>query len=232
MDNNLNKRLALCIFLYINLMLFPVNAIESIEINNSIVRGVEWLLDQQNVEMGSWGEGYPVAITGLAVLVMEEKAVKLDNKSPFESIHNISIKNGLNYIFTHSHDFDVNGDGVIESIYFCSPGSEYSVYETGIAMMAIAASLQPDTKVVMPHSSLNGKSYHEVEQMALNYLKFAQKENGGWTYSANKASNPDNSNTGYAILGIDYARDKFKISIPDEVKSRLNSWIDYLDIVS
>lgn len=38
----------------------------------------------------------------------------------------------------------------------------------------------------------------------------------------------DNSNTGYAVLGLIYAQNKFGIAVPQSVKDGLNNWVDYI----
>ena len=75
--------------------------------------------------------------------------------------------------------------------------------------MAIAESTAPDRVLDVPGSSVNGWTYYEVAEDAMNYLAFGQNgagaERGSWGYMANLVGFSDNSNSGYAVLGLQYA---------------------------
>jgi hypothetical protein len=100
-------------------------------------------------------------------------------------------------------------------------------------MMAIAESSHPEKVVNVPGSPVNGRTYADVLQDAVEYLAFGQTDlgsgRGGWGYSeCNSASCwSDNSNTGYAVLGLGYA-ETFGSTIPAFVKNELNIWINYI----
>ena len=210
------------ILLFMILMLISVSvcAITDNELDNSIKNGISWLTDQQNKSDGSWGDDYPVGTTGLAVVTLLDRPKYLDAK-----LNNASIK-GLNYIFSKAHKYTKNGE---EMIYFVSdkPNGYHTVYETSIAMMAIAASGLQNNIVNIPNSQINGMRFQEVVNLSLNYLRSEQDNKGGWGYG-HLQPGLDNSNTGFAVLGLAYANDKFSIPIPPEIKTKLKMWINSL----
>lgn len=97
-------------------------------------------------------------------------------------------------------------------------------------MMAIAESSHPEKIVNVPGSPVNGRTYADVLQDAVDYLAFGQNDagnpRGGWGYSDNQAWS-DNSNSGYAVLGLGYAQTSGS-TIPAFVKTELNIWITYI----
>jgi len=236
--------------------------------------GVAWLANKQNTDSSSpycdsWGgletagydymdQLYPVGVTGLVVLKLEEFAWE-QGKSPFDESYEYheQVVKGLNYIFRHAftthvsiqhHDNggtatgdnpDSNNDGI--GVYFASAqdGSATN-YETGICMMAIAASRLPDMMVNVGNNAVDGKTYKWVLCNAVDYLAFAQCDSGdsrgGWNYClhCNRSNDPaDNSISGYAVAGLQYAEAPiygFLCCTPQFVKNELKRWIDYVQV--
>jgi hypothetical protein len=203
------------------------------QVENAIVNGLAWLADQQ-YEDGSWG-GYGcdrVAYTGLAVLKFETRAIELGlDPMGGEFEYSSQVVNGLSYITSNAHDLaisvqpagdpDTNGNGI--GTYFnqsvCGPG--HDIYNTGIAMMALAASGHPEL-------------YGDMLQDAIDYMAWAQADDfcglhrGGWRYQPD--CNSDNSNSGYVTLGLGFAEAPppfgFGLTVPQFVKDELSIWID------
>jgi hypothetical protein len=199
------------------------------DIEQAIVDGLEWLAGQQNLD-GSWGNSFQVSKTAFAVLKMEDRAIELGYKTPFDPDYKYSgnIQNGLDYIFGEAELMDTDDDEN-DAVYWPSDGF-HIVYETSIAMMAIAGSTTPDRVVGGLGSPVDGWTYKKVEEYALNYLAWGQNDDGGWRYYANYGDS-DNSCTGYAVLGLIYANApklKFEITVPDGVTGGLDDWIDYI----
>lgn len=219
----------------------------------AIEDGMDWLASKQNPD-GSWGTGNIVATTGLAVLKFETHAIQ-NNTDPLHPTYAYysQVRGGLDYIFANAYtmaigmqaygDPDTDGDGF--GVYFVSPGGAIPAwglrtYETGIAMMAIASSTHPGMVVNVAGSAVNGWKYRAVVQDAVDYLAFGQNEGtserGGWGYFENYVGWSDNSNTGYAVLGLGYAQASppggFELTIPDFVKNELDVWIEYIQDVS
>jgi len=214
----------------------------------AILAGMGWLAIKQNAD-GSWGTTpeYAVGDTGLAVLKFETYAVE-HNLDPFDLSYpfHFEVRSGLDYIFANAHTMaigmqthgnpDTDGDGI--GVYFVSPTGWERTYETGIAMMAIAHSTHPGAVVNVAGSPVNGWKYKEVLQDAVDYLAFGQVDSGpqrgGWDYSeTNNADGwADNSNTGYAVLGLGYAEASppggFELTIPEFVKNELDVWVEYI----
>jgi hypothetical protein len=214
---------------------------------DAIAAGMATLAGQQNAD-GSWGTEYEVAKTGFAVLKFETHAIE-NNIDPFDPAYDYSdeIQSGLNYIFNRSFiisplpvqthgDPDTDGDG--QGVYFVSPVGNRRVYETGIAMMAIAHSTHPGMVVDVPGSAVDDWKYEHVVEDAVDYMAFAQVDfgtwRGGWSYTDrnNADGTADNSNTGYAVLGLGYARASppggFGLTIPAFVYNEVDVWVEYI----
>lgn len=202
------------------------------EIEAAIVKGLAWLAARQNAD-GSWGSGCDlVARTGLAVLKFETRAIELGLDPMGEAyMYAPQVIKGLTYIEANAHnipisvqpagDPDTNGNG--KGTYFnqgtCGPG--HDIYNTSVAMMAIATSGHPEL-------------YGGLLQDAVDYMAWAQADascgphRGGWRYQPD--CNSDNSNTGYVILGLGFAQAPppfgFGLTLPQFVKNELSIWID------
>jgi len=178
-------------------MCTPASAATEEEIEQAIVNGTAWLAAQQNPDgswPGDWGWN-SVATTGFAVLKLEMYAKEL-GYDPFDPEYEYSnnVVAGLNYIFANAHninisvqpagDPDTNGNGIGVGIW-----ANHPTYETGIAMMAIAESAHLEKVVNVPGSPVDGRTYGEVLQDAVDYLAFGQNDadnpQGGWGYDAN-----------------------------------------------
>lgn len=220
------------------------------EIEVAITNGVAWLVSRQYGN-GSWGDWEQAAHTCFALVKLEERAYELGYQSPFDPAYpyaqNVSV--GWQYIFgTHTQmwsplgvqwhagnpdDPDTNANGY--GVYFDTWGS-HRTYTTGICLMALAASGTPDR----PNDGgldFNGNgsadTFKEIAQEAVDWLAFAQGDaggmEGGWGYEENDNGGwwADNSNSGYAVLGLAYGED-FGSTIPDWVRTELNVWIGYI----
>ncbi len=213
--------------------------------------GLAWLAAQQNTD-GSWGTKWQVAKTGLAVLKLETHATSA-NMSPFDPAYpyKAQVEKGLDYLFANSYTTNIspqpagNPDSNNNSIgaYFYTAnlsGEKHYVpiYETGITLMAVAASNAPDRVVNVAGSPVNGWTYQRVATEAVDYLAWSQTDRGfgrgGWNYEPmnNQGDRSDQSNTGWVTLGLAYAESPaplgFSLPIPGFVRSELDIWIDYI----
>ena len=222
------------------------------EVQQAINDGVAWLLTQQNPD-GSWGHCEPVAVTAFAVKKLEHHAVDtkwgLGLDSPFDAEYADDLQAGLNFLFANAHVIAIDTqtyDGRIDDpdtdsddngVYF-GIRIRTRTYTTGIALMAIAESTTPDRVVDVPGSEVDGWTYEEVAQDTVDYLAWGQTDSGigrgGWTYDEMDDAGPesDQSNTGYAVLGLQYAEasppEGFALTIPPFVKTELEIWVDYI----
>jgi hypothetical protein len=228
------------------LCLPTANAVTPAEIQASIDDGLAWLAGQQNPN-GSWG--YSAGETGLAVKKFEHYAITMDPPvNPLNTTYQYyaQVRGGLDFLFSQAiivsigvqpaGDPDSDGDGI--GVCFVSD-DWHRTYETGIALMAIAESDCRDSIVDVPGSPIDGWTFYDVAVDAVDYLAWAQIDagdgRGGWCYtdaSAFFCDWSDNSNAGYATLGLAYAAaappDGFQIPIPPFVKDELNIWIDFI----
>ncbi len=228
---------------------FTLTGASADEIEQSIERGLEWLVSMQNPD-GSWGWWEQVAYTGFAVLKLEDRAFELAKNDPAidgpfddDYPYRFNVEEGLRYILENAHlleifpqaagDPDVNGNGT--GVYIAngeSDSSQHASYATGIALMAVVGSRAPE--IVVETGDLTGWTYGDVVQDAVDYLAFGQNDfdwpRGGWGYMHN-AGWSDNSNTGYVVLGLDFAETAtfgFQAIVPAFVKDELNFWIDFI----
>lgn len=193
-------------------------------LETAIQKGIEWLVSKQNIN-GSWGATYPVSTSSLILLKLESYA-REQGLSPFDDkyIYKNNVISGLNFIFENTK-VDVNG------LYY--QDGTYINYTTGVALSAICANTEPDRVISASNPAVNGLTYKQVAQKVVDYLVFTQQDigerKGGWSYS--KGFVPDNSNSGYVTLGLEFALDpiyNFSCSIPDSTISNLNDWIDFI----
>jgi hypothetical protein len=212
----------------VGLISIPAQAATEGEIADTIQKGVAWLVDMQGGPGldngdGSWPGGDPVATTGLAVVKLEERAFELGYDSPFDEDYEYrqNVIDGLNYIFSAAGKSACCPDN---GIVFAPGGHE--TYCTGIAMMAIAASKSPGAVISVGNPLIDGMTYQDVVQNNVDYFVCAQNPDGGWRY---QCSDPisDQSNTGYAVLGLSYA-EGFGLSVPQTLKERLSVYIDFI----
>lgn len=130
-------------------------------------------------------------------------------------------------------DPDLNGNGI--GIYFHNPTITHTVYTTGICLMALEASGTPDRLNdggIDFDSDGNPDTFKEIAQDTAEWLAFAQgdsgNDEGGWDYGAldnqTENANTDNSNGGYAVLGL-AAAEAFTCTVPGWVRTELDVWI-------
>ncbi|MEN8238925.1 MAG: hypothetical protein ABFR53_06960 [Actinomycetota bacterium] len=217
MRGRLRKSLILLAVLALALTATPTAGAQTLEddIEVSVEAGLHWLAGQQNLD-GSFGTFETFGHTGLAILKFEDRAMDLgvDPLSP-EYEYSPLVQAGLDYL-------EANATSVAEGIHWGCCGHE--VYSTGIAMMALAASGHPEL-------------YGTMLQGAVDWVVWAQADpdcgihRGGWRYAPNSCTS-DNSNAGYATLGLGFASAAppfgFGLTIPTATLDELSLWIDVI----
>ncbi len=221
-----NKKLIVVLLAMMILMIALVGGTQAAapdEIEQAISDGITWLVSRQE-EDGSWNPwGDPVGHTGFAVVKLADRAFET-GYDPFDPayMYSTNVTVGLDFIFSQAAVSPCDN----ESIVFASGHNE--TYNTGIAMMAIAASRAPERVVDVPGSVVDGWTYRQVLQANVKYFACSQIDDGGWRYEYPEEW-ADNSATGYAVLGLAYAESPlcgFENTIPDGVKSGLNNWVN------
>jgi hypothetical protein len=163
------------------------------QIEAAINAGVKWLVDNQNAD-GSWGAGDKVAKTGLAVVKLQDRARELPTDE-----YDDEIQAGLDYVFGQA---TINPYGAGSGICFAHGGHE--TYNTGIAMMAVAN--DGDLGQIVNTGPAAGQTQGNVLQGNVDFFVFSQNPDGAWRYQEGQQPS-DQSNSGYAVLGLGYARD-------------------------
>ena len=136
-------------------------------------------------------------------------------------------------------DTNGNGQGVgFNVVPSCYIGAD-ETYTTGIALTAIALSDSPNVTVGAPGplaavvGPLVGMDLKTIAQDTVDYLAHGQNDlgwpQGGWGYCANHPSWSDQSNSGYAVLGLGFAEKFDNVTVPAWVKKpELDVWINYI----
>ena len=203
----------------------PVGAATEEDIQTAIDKGIEYLVAQQNLGTGQFvGEYGELAETSFAVLKLLDRAYET-GKDPFQEdsgapdyyMYHDNVVKGLDYIFLDAFTYGP-GTGITFSIW------GHETYNTGVAMMAIAASQTPGRVVVSANGVVNGLTYQQVVQGCVDYFVMAQNPDGAWRYWFNPEPS-DQSNTGYATLGLAYA-EGFGCTVPQALKDDLSPWLD------
>jgi hypothetical protein len=220
------------------LITFPAQAATQEEIEDSIEAGIAWLASVQNGD-GSWGSTEYLGTTGLILVKLQDRAFELGFDGPFDDGYPLktNVVAGLDFLFLHTDTVaissqiagnpDSNGNGLGVTIYG-------QTYHTSILMMAIAAGRDPSR--VVATGPLTGWTYGDVLQDLADWIAYAQTDTvdgrGGWFYDAVSGGDwADQSNSGYAMLGLLYAQAPlygYESNIPGFVATELNYWIDYI----
>jgi PKD repeat protein len=224
----------------------------------AIDNGVSWLVNQQNSD-GSWGDSnYKVASTGFALTKLQEYAYEI-GKSPFnrDYIYYSNVNSGWKFIFSQTIQNNFTYPGFIQKTNIWSQNhssqsddpdsnkngyglyidySYYVSYSTGICLMALEASGEPDRRNqggLDFNNDSKPDTFFQIAQDMVDFFAFSQADYddslGGWYYYCydNSSGTTDNSNTGYVVLGL-AAAEEFGCTIPSWVKSLLSQWIDII----
>jgi hypothetical protein len=150
---------------------------------------------------------------------------------------NLSVQDHTGSATGTMDDPDFNGNGI--GVYAHGSSYPFDIYDTGIVLAAIAQSGTPTRLVNVPGSLVDGMQFIDVAQDMVDYLAWGQSDydygaigmgEGGWTYAALNNDDqdgyygPDNSNSGYAVLGLAYAR-AFGCTVPQWVETMLDAYI-------
>lgn len=193
------------------------------EVWAAIEAGVGWLAAQQDPATGQfgWGGSEFVARTALAIAKLSDYSIEI-GFTPQTGPYASQISAGLDYIFSKAHAY---GGG----LYFHAESVYHQVYNTGLAMMAIAAYRCPDCVVTAPGDA-NGMTHMQALQEAVEYFTFIQNPDGGWRYYDNSEPS-DNSNTGFAVLGLLTAKE-YGCDVSAVNYGQLSAWLDEIQVAS
>jgi hypothetical protein len=198
------------------------------DIDAALAKGVGYLVPLQSTggaPTGAWpSDEYYSANTGFAVAVLEHYAEQL-RKAPLDPsyAYAANVQAGLDFLFASAVYDPVN-----HWVYWNDNG--INAYQTGPCLMAIARSGAPNASVV--GGDLNGFTYKQVAQMAVDWLASAQvttgNANGAWYYYKDGAESGDQSATGWVGMGLGYAAHSMGCTIPADTLSRLSIWNGFI----
>lgn len=186
----------------------------------AIDSGLAWLVTQQQAN-GKWiynGGSGDVAATGAALLAFIE-----EGNTPTSGTYSTNVTNGLNYLFSNAQSAGVG-------LRF-GPNDNNQVYNTGLVLPAIIKAAPLSTVISSTNPLVNGKTYGQVVQSAIDYLADAQNDTGtggyagGWRYTPNYGSSDNSVSQWPALAGL-YAQGA-GITWPTSVKNLQLNWIDY-----
>ncbi|MBN1887925.1 MAG: DUF11 domain-containing protein [Thermoflexales bacterium] len=201
-----------------------------VEANVAIDDALWWLYRQQATD-GYWvSGGYRASPTASAVQAFEING-HLENGDPAIDPYVRVVERGLTYLFRTqlktipigpqpAGDPDTNGNGI--GIGTASTGVE--AYETGMVMMALAASNAPRETARCGPAGIAGRSYFELLTDMVDLVAWGQSNTGGWRYSWN-SSDADNSVSQWPALGLEAAETAFGIHVPEWVKTENLRWL-------
>ena len=232
----------------------------SVQVNVAIDEGL-WRLHKDQVRDGftdgtSYGYwpygGNSVASTGASTEAFEING-SLPNGNPDEDPYVETVQRGLNYLLNTMQSYpvsqdpvycpvgdpDTNGNGI--GLVSCTD-CWHSMYESGIALMALASSRCPDCIAATGIPDVVGKSYLDIAQDMVDYLAYGQSDpdtgvsRGGWRYYGNfrewgEGQASDNSVSQWPVIGMESAEVNFGpygLSVPQFVKDELTLWIHFV----
>ena len=214
---------AIIVLLAFTAMFTTASAATDKEIEDAIENGTAWLASQQDPDNGSWDGGwdidYDMGATGLALLKLIEYAKEQGyNPTGWAYEYSDNVTMGLEFLDSHLTNvsvgtgYDGNSNGNMAYL-----DGFHRTYVTSIALMAYSAN--PDTPP-------------DLVQDLTDWLVNAQCNDstvqvyGVWDYMGFCCWG-DNSNTGYATLGLGYALNS-GATIPASTTTALSSYVDYI----
>lgn len=198
---------------------------------------------------GYWDYGSnPVAAAGASTEAFEIQG-SLPNGDPEEDPYVETVQRGLNYLLSEMHNYpvnqdptycpqgdpDTNGNG-IGLVCHSDEDTFHTMYESGIALMALASSRCPDCIAATGIAEVKGRSYLDIAQDMVDYFAYSQSDpytgvfRGGWRYYGNYGQS-DNSVSQWPVIGMESAEVNFGpagLLVPQFVRDELNLWIDYI----
>jgi hypothetical protein len=224
----------------------------TVQVNVAIDEGL-WRLHKDQIRgnlpdgtpYGYWPYGwYEVAATAASTEAFEIQG-SLPNGDPNEDPYVETVQRGLNYLLSQMTSFaigqdpihcplgdpDVNGNGLGLHAF-----TGHEVYESGVALMALASSGCPDCIAATGNPDVVGRSYLSIAQDMVDGFAYCQTDpahgeyRGGWRYSCNY-DHSDNSVSQWPVIGMESAEVNFGsagLVVPQFVKDELTQWVDYI----
>lgn len=217
------------------------------KVNMAIDKGL-WNLHKQLVRStdsngqpsGYWSGTYRVGYAAACLDAFQINGHQVSGNAD-EDPYVETVLRALNYLFSQIHTVtiaaqpagspDSNGNGYG---FDCTAYSSDQMYETGIALLAIASCGAPDRVVLTGNANVLGKKVREIGQEIVDFIAFAQQDTsstrGGWRYTANGGA--DHSAVQWVVLGMETAETNLRVTVPAFVRSELQVWCTYIQDAS
>jgi subtilisin family serine protease/PKD repeat protein len=203
--------------------------------NIAVDNGLWYLYKNQNAA-GSWStstasHGTHYASPTASSIQAFEVNGHLQDGNHKENPYVNSVVKGFDYMFTTlttysiSAQFDTNSNNIGVQVLDGTKDANYSIYQGGMIMDAIASSSLPLAIATKGNAGIQFKFYHEILTDMVDMYGFGQNTNGGWRYSWNYSTS-DNSACQWAAIGMMAAEDNFGIQVPDSIKTKNKRWLD------
>ncbi len=222
--------------------------VTGVQVNVAIDEGL-WRLHKDQVRdvlpdgtpYGFWPYGgNEVASTGASTEAFEING-SLPNGDPNSDPYVETVQRGLNYILSQLFSQPVYqdptncplGDPDVNANGFGLASNGNVVYESGIALMALASSRCPDCIASTGISEVVDRPYVDIAQDMVDWFSYCQTDpgqgnyRGGWRYGCNNWDS-DNSVSQWPVIGMESAEVNFGTTVPQFVKDELSMWIDYI----
>jgi PKD repeat protein len=224
----------------------------TIRVNVAIDEGL-WRLHKDLVrgDLGGTAYGYwpfgsnSVAATGASTEAFEVHG-SLPSGDAGEDPYVETVQRGLNYLLSKIHSYpisqdptycpvgdpDVNGNG-IGLVAHSDEDSFHTMYESGIALMALGSSRCGSCVAATGIAEVVGRSYADIAQDMIDYFAYGQTDpqfgpyRGGWRYYGN-FNHSDNSVSQWPVIGMESAEVNLGLTVPQFVRDELTQWIDYI----
>jgi hypothetical protein len=206
--------------------------LRNLNVNRAIANGLRYLWTSQinraaNFPAGtttSWGGSnqfdFPAAFTSLVVLAFENHGYQVPNNNsvPTGIYQKYVVLRGLNFVLSELAATNLTMQGAGDP---CAGGfgpapcqgleldeSGHGVYETGLAVLPLAASGALSRQATVGLAGLvNGETYEAILQRLVNSIAWGQGDNvgngqGGWHYDLNNQGAGDGSSEGWIMLAL------------------------------
>jgi hypothetical protein len=173
-----------------------------VDVNASIEQGITFLDANQNAD-GSWGTSDPGAETALALA-----SYGVEDSGNFNSLspaRKTIVQNGLTFLL---------GTQNAQGAFAADAGGFFTTYDTGLALTALSLNTNAPQSAAIATAITNGRNFLIGQQQVPPQVSCqstgpngsglgGQVFCGGWNYSTGSFGRSDESNTGFALTGLD-----------------------------
>lgn len=204
-------------------------------VNQAIESGLAYLhqtMTRPDSNTGFWESAHPVGTTAFATLAFLNQGYLATGGT--DPTYSDTVQRGLNYLLNTLQKQDIdpqsagnpdtNGNGF--GLY---PDSDEVLYTTGIVLMALTSSGDPNQTATTGGNGVIGRTYVEIAQDIVDFIAWAQTEaedhhRGGWHYDPNDGIS-DMSVTQWPVIGMGAAEINWQVEVPQWVKDEALTYV-------